>query len=113
MVTTSCRKSSSVQSSPTESRSSDRMLKLPPDPFRHQNSAMLVVSSRCRRSNSAGATAYRQAQVRRRAPGSGHIADTTINLERSSRGRSRIILILFVILARPERFELPTPRFVV
>src|SRR4051812_577433 len=41
MVTTSCRKSSSVQSSPTESRSSDLKLKpLPPDPFRHQNSAI-------------------------------------------------------------------------
>jgi hypothetical protein len=41
MVTTSCRKSSSVQSSSTESRSSDRKLKpLPPDPFRHQNSAI-------------------------------------------------------------------------
>ena len=34
-------KSSSVQSSPTESRSSDRKLKpLPPDPFCHQNSAI-------------------------------------------------------------------------
>src|SRR3954470_15012866 len=41
MVTTSCRKSSWVQSSSTESRSSDRKLKpLPPDPFRHQNSAI-------------------------------------------------------------------------
>ena len=41
MVTTSCRKSSSVQSSSTESRSSDRKLKpLPPDPFRHQNSTI-------------------------------------------------------------------------
>ena len=30
-----------MQSSPTESRSSDRKLKpLPPDPFRHQNSAI-------------------------------------------------------------------------
>src|SRR3954465_14357009 len=41
MVTTSCRKSSWVKSSSTESRSSDRKLKpLPPDPFRHQNSAI-------------------------------------------------------------------------
>ena len=41
MATTSCQKSSSVQSSPTESRSSDRQLKpLPPDPFCHQNSAI-------------------------------------------------------------------------
>src|SRR5712691_9929467 len=41
MATTSCRKSSSVYSSPTESRLSDRKLKpLPPDPFRHQHSAI-------------------------------------------------------------------------
>src|SRR3954469_9446929 len=41
MATTSCRKSSSVQSSPMESRSSDRKLKpLPPDPLRHQDSAI-------------------------------------------------------------------------
>ena len=41
MATTNCRKSSSVQSSPTESRSSDRKLKpLPPDPYRHQESAI-------------------------------------------------------------------------
>src|SRR4051794_2768726 len=43
MVTTSCRKSSWVKSSSTESRSSDRKLKpLPPDPFRHQNSAIAL-----------------------------------------------------------------------
>src|SRR5205809_1319644 len=41
MVTTSCRKSSWVKSSSTESRLSDRKLKpLPPDPFRHQDSAI-------------------------------------------------------------------------
>src|SRR4029077_3540948 len=44
MVTTSCRKSPSVQSSSTESRSSDRKLKpLPPDPFRHQNSTIALL----------------------------------------------------------------------
>src|SRR5215204_5868436 len=44
MVTTSCRKSSWVQSSSTESRSSERKLKpLPPDPFRHQDSAIALV----------------------------------------------------------------------
>src|SRR5947209_8678068 len=46
MVTISCRKSSLVQSSPTESRSSDRKLKpLPPDPFRHQDSAIALLQS--------------------------------------------------------------------
>src|SRR6185437_10759148 len=46
MVTTSCRKSSWVKSSSTESRLSDRKLKpLPPDPFRHQDSA--IARGRC------------------------------------------------------------------
>src|SRR3954465_2070049 len=45
MVTTSCRNSSWVKSSSTESRSSDRKLKpLPPDPFRHQHSAIALRS---------------------------------------------------------------------